>query len=67
MIREGEPNVTLRHLSSNPARKLAINNFTEGMGRLNLYLSRREIKRETTSKFYWQLKHGWNMKYEAIM
>ncbi|KIW07389.1 uncharacterized protein PV09_02232 [Verruconis gallopava] len=29
MIREGEPDVTLRHLSSNPTRKLAINNFTE--------------------------------------
>jgi hypothetical protein len=33
MIREGEPLVTLRHLSSNPQRKLAINNFTEGMRR----------------------------------
>ncbi|KAF2437006.1 ANTH-domain-containing protein [Tothia fuscella] len=30
MIREGEPNVTLRYLSSSPQRKLAINNFTEG-------------------------------------
>ena len=30
MIREGEPNVTLKYLSSNPQRKLAINNFTEG-------------------------------------
>jgi hypothetical protein len=31
MIREGEPNVTLRYLASSPQRKLAINNFTEGM------------------------------------
>jgi hypothetical protein len=30
MIREGEPNVTLRYLSTSPQRKLAINNFTEG-------------------------------------
>jgi hypothetical protein len=30
MIREGEPNVTLKYLSSSPQRKLAINNFTEG-------------------------------------
>lgn len=29
MIREGEPDVTLRHLSKNAKQKLAINNFTE--------------------------------------
>ena len=60
MIREGEPNVTLRHLSSNPARKLAINNFTEGADRLDIYLHKREAKRETTSKFYGELKNGWD-------
>jgi hypothetical protein len=30
MIREGEPEVTLKYLSQNPQRKLAINSFTEG-------------------------------------
>jgi hypothetical protein len=34
MIREGEPEVTLKYLAQNPSRKLAINHFTEGM--LNL-------------------------------
>ncbi|KAH7127066.1 ANTH domain-containing protein [Dendryphion nanum] len=29
MIREGEPEVTLKYLSQNPSRKLAINHFTE--------------------------------------
>lgn len=31
MIREGEPEVTLKYLAQNPQRKLAINSFTEGM------------------------------------
>jgi hypothetical protein len=31
MIREGEPEVTLKFLAQNPHRKLAINHFTEGM------------------------------------
>jgi hypothetical protein len=31
MIREGEPEVTLKYVSQNPTRKLAINHFTEGM------------------------------------
>jgi hypothetical protein len=31
MIREGAPDVTLKYLSHNPARTLAISNFTEGM------------------------------------
>jgi hypothetical protein len=31
MIREGEPEVTLKYLAQNPHRKLAINSFTEGM------------------------------------
>jgi hypothetical protein len=31
MIREGEPEVTLKYLAQNPSRKLAINHFTEGM------------------------------------
>lgn len=31
MIREGEPDVTLKYLAQSPARRLAINNFTEGM------------------------------------
>jgi hypothetical protein len=63
MIREGEPNVTLRHLSSNPARKLAINNFTEGMRTLDSYLGRREREgpKSTRSKFYWDLKNGWQI------
>jgi hypothetical protein len=30
MIREGEPEVTLKFLSKNPRRTLAINHFTEG-------------------------------------
>jgi hypothetical protein len=30
MIREGEPEVTLKYLAQNPSRKLAINHFTEG-------------------------------------
>lgn len=30
MIREGEPEVTLKYLAQNPHRKLAINHFTEG-------------------------------------
>jgi hypothetical protein len=30
MIREGREDVTLKFLSNNPQRKLAINNFTEG-------------------------------------
>lgn len=30
MIREGEPEVTLKYLAQNPQRKLAINSFTEG-------------------------------------
>ncbi|KAF2454215.1 ANTH domain-containing protein [Lineolata rhizophorae] len=30
MVREGAPDVTLKFLSHNPHRKLAINNFTEG-------------------------------------
>lgn len=30
MIREGEPDVTLRYLSNSPQHKLAINSFTEG-------------------------------------
>lgn len=30
MIREGEPNVTLRYLASGPERKLAVSSFTEG-------------------------------------
>ena len=30
MIREGEPEVTLKYLAQNPHRKLAINSFTEG-------------------------------------
>jgi hypothetical protein len=30
MIREGEPEVTLKFLAQNPHRKLAINHFTEG-------------------------------------
>ncbi|KAK8173758.1 ENTH domain-containing protein [Phyllosticta citrichinensis] len=29
MIREGEPDVTLKYLAQSPARRLAINNFTE--------------------------------------
>lgn len=29
MIREGAPEVTLKYLSTAPARKLALNNFTE--------------------------------------
>ena len=33
MIREGEPNVTLRYLSNSPQQKLAINSFTEGTSR----------------------------------
>jgi len=33
MIREGEPDVTLRYLSNGPQHKLAINNFTEGRSR----------------------------------
>lgn len=31
MIREGEPDVTLKFLAQHPHRKLAINSFTEGM------------------------------------
>lgn len=31
MIREGEPEVTLKYLAQNPRRSLAINHFTEGM------------------------------------
>jgi hypothetical protein len=31
MIREGEPEVTLKYLAQNPHRRLAINSFTEGM------------------------------------
>lgn len=30
MIREGEPEVTLKFLAQNPTRNLAINHFTEG-------------------------------------
>jgi hypothetical protein len=30
MIREGEPEVTLKYLAQSPNRKLAINHFTEG-------------------------------------
>lgn len=30
MIREGEPEVTLKFLAQHPNRKLAINHFTEG-------------------------------------
>jgi hypothetical protein len=30
MIREGEPEVTLKFLAQSPHRKLAINHFTEG-------------------------------------
>lgn len=30
MIREGEPEVTLKYLADSPTRKLAINSFTEG-------------------------------------
>jgi phosphatidylinositol-binding clathrin assembly protein len=30
MLREGEPDVTLKYLASSPRTKLAINNFTEG-------------------------------------
>jgi hypothetical protein len=30
MIREGEPEVTLKYLAQSPQRKLAINSFTEG-------------------------------------
>lgn len=30
MIREGEPNVTLRYLASGPERRLAVSSFTEG-------------------------------------
>jgi hypothetical protein len=30
MIREGEPNVTLRYLANGPERKLAVSSFTEG-------------------------------------
>ena len=30
MIREGEPDVTLKYLAQHPHRKLAINSFTEG-------------------------------------
>ena len=59
MIREGEPNVTLRHLSSNPARKLAINNFTEGMRPLDSYLRRREVRGNVGGPMYGQLKKGW--------
>lgn len=33
MIREGEPEVTLKFLAQNPHRKLAINHFTEGTSR----------------------------------
>ena len=31
MIREGEPEVTLKYLAQSPQRKLAINSFTEGL------------------------------------
>jgi hypothetical protein len=31
MIREGEPEVTLKYLAQDPHRRLAINTFTEGM------------------------------------
>lgn len=34
MIREGEPEVTLKYLAQNPHRKLAINSFTEGTSAL---------------------------------
>jgi hypothetical protein len=38
MIREGEPEVTLKYLAQNPGRKLAINHFTEGMWRCSSML-----------------------------
>jgi hypothetical protein len=31
MLREGQEDVTLKYLANSPQRKLAINNFTEGM------------------------------------
>jgi hypothetical protein len=39
MIREGEPEVTLKYLAQNPHRKLAINSFTEGTFPRTLLLS----------------------------
>jgi hypothetical protein len=58
MIREGEPNVTLKHLSSNPARKLAINNFTEGMDRLDRFMCNRREKRRKAGGFWRDLEEG---------
>jgi hypothetical protein len=40
MIREGEPEVTLKYLAQNPQRKLAINSFTEGTFSHTLQLDR---------------------------
>ncbi|KAF2665128.1 ANTH-domain-containing protein [Microthyrium microscopicum] len=58
MVREGQEEVTLKYLSSNPHRKLAINNFTEvqTQGR-NIrtyadYLTQRAVSYSTTKNDY---------------
>ncbi|OCK83475.1 ANTH-domain-containing protein [Lepidopterella palustris CBS 459.81] len=58
MIREGEPDVTLKYLAQNPQRKLAINHFTEvqTQGRniqtYSEYLLRRAVEYGTTKVDY---------------
>ncbi|KAF2109223.1 ANTH domain-containing protein [Lophiotrema nucula] len=61
MIREGEPEVTLKYLAQNPHRRLAINSFTEGkpvqtqghnIRTYNEYLLRRAIEYGATKMDY---------------
>ncbi|KAF1913626.1 ANTH domain-containing protein [Ampelomyces quisqualis] len=58
MIREGEPEVTLKYLAQNPHRKLAINSFTEvqtqghNIRTYSEYLLRRAIEYGTTRVDY---------------
>ncbi|KAH6620217.1 ANTH domain-containing protein [Boeremia exigua] len=58
MIREGEPEVTLKYLAQNPHRKLAINSFTEvqtqghNIRTYTEYLLRRAIEYGTTKVDY---------------
>ncbi|KAH4859976.1 hypothetical protein HBH70_012140 [Parastagonospora nodorum] len=58
MIREGEPEVTLRYLSQSPQRKLAINSFTQvqtqghNIQTYSDYLLRRAIEYGTTKVDY---------------
>ncbi|KAL7779378.1 hypothetical protein CFE70_008881 [Pyrenophora teres f. teres 0-1] len=54
MIREGEPDVTLKFLAQSPHRKLAINHFTEGhnIRTYSEYLLRRAIEYGATKVDY---------------